>query len=366
MSKSRRARAVKCSLAARSPGGDLARGCFVEPTVVRAKSYRDRVAQEEVFGPFVTVLTFKSDEEAMEIANGTDYGLGSGLWTSNLQRAHRVARDLHAGMVWINSYKRVNPGSPFGGVGQSGYGREMGFDAMREYTQVKSVWVNVDARDTSSLRTLTIMRDFIYTSHPQRVVFGAGSLQHLAREIDALGARRALVLSTPEQRGQAERVAEMLGSHAAGIFDRAVMHVPIETARDARELALRLDADCAVAIGGGSTTGLGKAIALDSGLPILAIPTTYAGSEMTPIYGLTEAGLKKTGKDPRVLPRTVIYDPELSRTLPVGLSVTSGINAIAHAAEGLYAQDSNPVMDLMAQEGIAALARALPSDSPEA
>jgi alcohol dehydrogenase class IV len=116
-----------------------------------------------------------------------------------------------------------------------------------------------------------------------------------------------------------------------------------------------------VAIGGGSTTGLGKAIALDSGLPILAIPTTYAGSEMTPIYGLTEAGLKKTGKDPRVLPKTVIYDPELSRSLPVGLSVTSGINAIAHAAEGLYAQDSNPVMDLMAEEGIAAIARALPA-----
>ena len=204
------------------------------------------------------------------------------------------------------------------------------------------------------------MRDFIYTSHPQRVVFGAGSLRHLAREIDALGARRALVLSTPEQRGQAERVADMLGAQAAGIFDRAVMHVPIETAREAREVARQLDADCAVAIGGGSTTGLGKAIALDSGLPILAIPTTYAGSEMTPIYGLTEAGLKKTGKDPRVLPRTVIYDPELSRTLPVGLSVTSGINAIAHAAEGLYAQDSNPVMDLMAREGIAAIARALP------
>jgi betaine-aldehyde dehydrogenase len=124
----------------------LSKGCYVEPTVVRARSWRDRVAQEEVFGPFVTVLTFKTDEEALEIANGTDYGLGSGLWTANLQRAHRFARDLHAGMVWINSYKRVNPGSPFGGVGQSGYGREMGFDAMREYTQVKSVWVNVDAQ----------------------------------------------------------------------------------------------------------------------------------------------------------------------------------------------------------------------------
>jgi acyl-CoA reductase-like NAD-dependent aldehyde dehydrogenase len=124
----------------------LAAGCYVEPTIVRARSWRDRVAQEEVFGPFVTVLTFKDDDEAMQIANGTDYGLGSGLWTSNLQRAHKFARDIHAGMVWINSYKRVNPGSPFGGVGQSGYGREMGFDAMREYTQVKSVWVNVDAQ----------------------------------------------------------------------------------------------------------------------------------------------------------------------------------------------------------------------------
>jgi betaine-aldehyde dehydrogenase len=125
---------------------ELARGCYVEPTVVRARTWRDRIAQEEVFGPFVTVLTFANDDEALAIANGTEYGLGSGLWTRDLSRAHRFARELKAGMVWINSYKRVNPGSPFGGVGRSGYGREMGFDAMREYTQVKSVWVNVDAK----------------------------------------------------------------------------------------------------------------------------------------------------------------------------------------------------------------------------
>jgi acyl-CoA reductase-like NAD-dependent aldehyde dehydrogenase len=131
----------------RAPGAPaLARGCYVEPTIVRARSPRDRIAQEEVFGPFVTVLTFQDDAEALAIANGTDYGLGSGLWTANLQRAHRFARELRAGMVWINSYKRVNPGSPFGGTGLSGYGREMGFDAMREYTQVRSVWVNVDAQ----------------------------------------------------------------------------------------------------------------------------------------------------------------------------------------------------------------------------
>ena len=204
------------------------------------------------------------------------------------------------------------------------------------------------------------MREFVFNGQPSRVVFGAGSLVHLEREIEHLGARRALVLSTPEQAHQAQMVADRLGSRAAGIFPRAGMHVPIETAREAREEARRLGADCAVAIGGGSTVGLGKAIALESGLPILAIPTTYAGSEMTPIYGITEAGLKKTGRDARVLPRTVIYDPELSLSLPVVMSVTSGLNAIAHAAEGLYAQDSNPVMDLMAEEGIRALAHALP------
>ena len=204
------------------------------------------------------------------------------------------------------------------------------------------------------------MQAFIHVAPASRVVFGAGALQHLAREIDLLGARRALVLCTPEKTASAQRVVDLLGDRAAGIFAQAQMHVPIETARAARAAALRLGADCAVAIGGGSTTGLGKAIALDSGLPILAIPTTYAGSEMTPIYGLTEGGVKKTGRDPRVLPRTVIYDPELTLTLPLGLTVTSALNAIAHAAEGLYAADGTPIYALMAEEGIRASAAALP------
>ncbi len=205
------------------------------------------------------------------------------------------------------------------------------------------------------------MRSFTYTQLPGRVVFGVGALDHLPREIELLGATRALVLSTPEQEAQAEDVAKRLGTRCAGVFPRAVMHVPIEVARSARDEAARLGADCAVAIGGGSTTGLGKAIALESALPILAIPTTYAGSEMTPIYGLTEGGLKKTGRDRKVLPKTVIYDPTLTLGLPVGLSVTSGFNAIAHAAEGLYAEDANPIMSLMAEDGIRALAHGLPA-----
>ena len=122
----------------------LAAGYYVRPTVVRADP-SSRVCREEVFGPFVTVTTFRSDEEALAIANGVEYGLGGGLWTRDLSRAHAVAGAMRAGMVWINSYKRVNPGSPFGGTGVSGYGREMGFEAMHEYTEAKSVWVNVDA-----------------------------------------------------------------------------------------------------------------------------------------------------------------------------------------------------------------------------
>ena len=123
----------------------LANGCYIEPTIVRAGP-GDRVCREEVFGPFVTVSTFADDDEALAIANSTDYGLGGGLWTQNLSRAHRLAGAMRSGMVWVNSYKRVSPASPFGGTGLSGYGREMGFEAMREYTEAKSIWINVDAQ----------------------------------------------------------------------------------------------------------------------------------------------------------------------------------------------------------------------------
>jgi len=139
------------------------------------------------------------------------------------------------------------------------------------------------------------MKEFIFESLPGRVVFGAGALERLPREIEQLGARRALVLATPQQIALAENVASLLGERSAGIFPHAVMHVPVEVAQRARDEADRVGADCIVAAGGGSTIGLGKAIALHSSLPIVAVPTTYAGSEMTPIYGLTESGVKKPG-----------------------------------------------------------------------
>jgi maleylacetate reductase len=204
------------------------------------------------------------------------------------------------------------------------------------------------------------MRSFVFEAMPARVVFAANAIEHLPREIEQLGARRALMLSTPQQEALATDISKSLGQRSVGVYPHAVMHVPIEVARKAREEAVRLGADCVVAAGGGSTIGLGKAIALESGLPILAIPTTYAGSEMTSIYGLTEAGIKKTGRDPRVLPKVVIYDPFLTVDLPAAMSITSGFNAIAHAAEALYAENSNPITTMMAEEGIRALAQGMP------
>ena len=200
---------------------------------------------------------------------------------------------------------------------------------------------------------------FDYRSLPYNVLFHEGALARLPEEVRKLGSK-ALVLCTREQRTTGQHAVDTLGEIAVGLFDRAEMHVPMQVAERARETAKELSADVCVAIGGGSTIGLGKAIALVSEIPIVAVPTTYAGSEMTPIWGITADGYKKTGRDFRVLPRTVIYDPALTLTLPASLSGTSGINALAHCAEALYTKDTNPVLQLMAEEGIRALAGSLP------
>ncbi len=205
----------------------------------------------------------------------------------------------------------------------------------------------------------THVKSFVYQQPARRVIFGPNSIERLPDEVERLGTR-ALVLSTPEQGADAERVAAQLGDLSVGVFTDAAMHVPIDVARRAREEAARLGADVYVTVGGGSTTGLGKVIALETGQPIVAVPTTFAGSEMTPIYGITEPGLKKTARDDKVLPRTVIYDPVLTLTLPAHIAGPSGMNAIAHCVEAIYAPDANPIVTLMAAEGIRALASALP------
>jgi alcohol dehydrogenase class IV len=204
------------------------------------------------------------------------------------------------------------------------------------------------------------MQSFVYTGHPARVIFGFGTRSRLADEARSLGLRRALVLSTPQQKDIAGEVAAALGDACAGTFDGAAMHTPVEVTETALAVVRDLGADGTVAIGGGSTTGLGKAIALRTDLPQIVLPTTYAGSEMTPILGETQGGRKTTQRSLKILPETVIYDVDLTMSLPAALSGTSGINAIAHAVEALYAEEANPVISLMAEDGIAALARSLP------
>ncbi len=203
--------------------------------------------------------------------------------------------------------------------------------------------------------------NFIYQPNSQRIIFGAGTFKQLPDEVALLGVKRPMIISTEFQKDLAQTTKVLLGdSFDSAIFDKAVMHVPRESIDAILEQIKQHGSDGCVCVGGGSTIGLGKAVALETGLPSIVVPTTYAGSEMTPIWGITTDSIKTTGKDPKVLAKTVIYDPELTVTLPDFISGPSGINAIAHCVEGLYAENKNPVISLMAEEGIRALAESLP------
>lgn len=204
------------------------------------------------------------------------------------------------------------------------------------------------------------MENFTYIARPSRIVFGSGSLSSIGREVAALGIERALLVSTPGQEDMARQLAAILGARVAAIHAYAAMHTPVHVTERALEVVREKAIDGLVAIGGGSTIGLSKAIALRTDLPQIVVPTTYAGSEMTPVLGETAEGRKTTLTDSRVQPQVVLYDVDLTLSLPAAVSAASGMNAIAHAVEALYARDRNPVISLMAVEGIAALTRALP------
>lgn len=204
------------------------------------------------------------------------------------------------------------------------------------------------------------MEPFVYQALSQRIVFGVGTIATIADEVARLGRSRALVLATPHQRASAEDLAERLGDKAVGVFAKAAMHTPVEVTEQALAAAQAAGADMVVSLGGGSTTGLGKAIALRTDLDQIVIPTSYAGSEATPILGETKDGRKTTQRSPKVLPEVVIYDVDLTLTLPPALSITSGMNAIAHAIEALYAENRNPLISQLALSGIKALTGALP------
>lgn len=200
---------------------------------------------------------------------------------------------------------------------------------------------------------------FDYDALQGRVVFGAGRVMDVPAEVERLDGRRALVIGGHAQEEPVKRLEAMLGVACAGTIVGVRQHVPLDSAAAAREHAAELSADCLIAIGGGSAVGLAKAVALTERLPIIAVPTTYSGSEMTPIWGLTSDGEKTTGRDLAVLPRTVVYDPELTVGLPGAIVAASGMNAMAHCVEALWAAGANPLTSALAEDGIRMLAPAL-------
>jgi maleylacetate reductase len=205
------------------------------------------------------------------------------------------------------------------------------------------------------------VKPFVYNALPGRIIFGRGTLQTLAAELEGLNCRRAFVLCGTQQASKGAALMAQLGPLAVGLFSEAAMHTPVEVTERAMLQVRDARSDCLVAFGGGSTIGLGKALALRTDLPQIAVPTTYAGSEATPILGQTELGRKTVHRTLKVLPEVILYDVALTLTLPPTQTVASGMNAIAHAIEALYANDVNPIIEVIAEQGITALSRALPS-----
>jgi maleylacetate reductase len=200
---------------------------------------------------------------------------------------------------------------------------------------------------------------FVHDTLPQRVAFGSGAAAaNLSGEIDTLGATRVMLIAAKTEMHLADTIAKDIP--VALRYDDVVMHVPVEVAGRAREAAVSNDVDVLVSVGGGSTTGLAKAIAMTTGLPIVAVPTTYAGSEATPVWGLTEGEKKTTGIDQQVLPKVIIYDAALTMSLPVEMSVASGLNALAHCVDSMWAPNADPINAALAAEGIRSLAAGLP------
>ena len=201
----------------------------------------------------------------------------------------------------------------------------------------------------------------VHNATPQRVVFGAGSVSGLRAEMGRLGASRALVVTSPGRVALGDRVAGELGDRSAGLLPEAISQVPIELARRGREKAAGMDADCLVAVGGGAATGLCKGIAYETGLPIVAVPTTYSGSEMTGFCGMTIDGVKRMHQSPAMLPSVVVYDPELSRSLPLQVSAASAMNALAHCIDAIYLPTVSPLLQPIAVEGARTVTTALPA-----
>jgi aldehyde dehydrogenase (NAD+) len=370
---------------AEAPG--IKGGFYYAPTIFANVKNKMRLAQEEIFGPVVGVIKFDSDEEALEIANDTMYGLGGGVFSSNHARAERIARGVRTGTMWINNYHAFGDFCPFGGYKQSGVGREMGQSGLSEYTQVKRIHVAYYA-DRESNFSFNILGDTSKISSfqyhcPTNVVAGHGSLSAIYKEIVNLGCRRALILTDPgvKKAGLAQLAKDALVDFCVGMFDRIAQDTDLDTVDAATAMARDLRADCIVSVGGGSVIDTAKAVCVtlknggrandhvalfrltEPQTPHIVIPTTSGtGSEVTNIAVIKSkiAGRKVYIVDGHIMPHTAILDPRFTMTLPPGLTATTAMDAMTHAVEALTSTLANRICDGQALQAIRLIAENLP------
>ena len=362
-------------------------GYYYAPTIFANVNNKMRIAQEEIFGPVVCVIKYDSDEEAVAIANDSIYGLGGGVFSSNISRAERVAHGVRTGTMWINNFHIFSDFCPFGGYKQSGVGRELGAPGLHEYTQIKRVHVAYSA-DRNTSMNFTLLRDdkkvdgFAYNC-PTSVVAGHGALTAIYKEITNLGCRRALILTDPgvKKAGLAQMVKDALADFCVGIYDKIPPDPDLESVDAAVASARELKADCIVSVGGGSVidSAKGVCVTLKNGgkandhlnllvltepqTPHISVPTTAGtGSEVTNVAVLTSkgAGRKLFIADTHIMPNTAILDPRFTMTLPREMTVSTAMDAMTHAVEALTSILSNQICDGQALHAIRLINENLP------
>jgi acyl-CoA reductase-like NAD-dependent aldehyde dehydrogenase/alcohol dehydrogenase class IV len=362
-------------------------GCYYAPTLFAGVDNRMRIAREEIFGPVVSVIPFDTDEEAVELANDSDYGLAGGVFSNSTARAERIARGMRTGTVWINNFHAFGDFCPFGGYKQSGLGRELGEAGLKEYTETKRIHVSSFPAPESNF-TMSVLSDATRISMgqyncPTNVLSGRRCLDAAYKEMVDLGCRRALIVTDKgvHEAGLDRMVQEALADFAVGVFDEVPQDPDLETVDRATETARRLGADCVVSVGGGSVmdTAKGACVTLKNGgrandhvamfrlrepqTPHIAVPTTAgSGSEVTNMAVLKSPGADRKVYilDNHVIPNTAILDPRMTRSLPGRFAASTAMDALTHAVEALTSVMAQPICDGQALHAIRLIREHLP------